>query len=156
MFAWPSSLSRKRWAPTPSTHSLQSSSSHTAHCVEPRMHAQMASVDRMSVATSLSVSAVRDRQSRTCDEVTHVGDFSLQGVFTRIHRTVSDFKPAIAVSRITFHFALVEIDTNFKTGLSTRPDQNASRPLPKSTPTGKLHPVNASTSTSEPALPLSA
>ena len=85
------------------------------------MHAQMASVDRMSVATSLSVSAVRDRQSRTCDEVTHVGDFSLQGVFTRIHRTVSDFKPAIAVSRITFHFALVEIDTNFKTGLSTRP-----------------------------------
>ena len=41
VFAWPSSLLRKRWAATPSTHSLQSSSSHTAHCVVLRMHAQV-------------------------------------------------------------------------------------------------------------------
>ena len=58
-------------------------------------------------------------------------------MFTKIHRTASDFKSAIAVSRITFHFALVEIGTNFKTDFVHT--SIASRPLPK-TPTGKLHP----------------
>ena len=110
---------------------------HCSLCRTPHARANSpASVDRVPVVTSLSVSTVRGRQSRTCDEVTHVGDLLLQRMFTRIHRTASDFNPAIAVSRITFHFALVEIGTNFKTGL---PYVHASRPLPK-TPTGKLHP----------------